>query len=238
MLISNSFSHGKGYLEHCVEDIKLFLGSTRTVTFIPFAQHDWATTEKVAMEGLKKFDITVRVITDYCQGLALAGRIPAATMRAVLDAEALLVGGGNTFRLLEGLQRWGLLDIIRQRVDRGAPYIGVSAGANIAGPTIMTTNDMPIVYPQGFGALNFFPYQINPHFVDADPASRHMGETREKRIGEFHEEHDTPVVGIREGSWVTMEMGTAWIGGQTFAKIFRKGESPKEWDSGPLNVFS
>jgi len=238
MLVSNSFSHGKGYLEHCVEDIKLFLGGIRTITFIPFAQHDWAAAEKIAKEALAKFGIAVRTMPDYNLGFSYTGGSSSTARRAILDAEAFLVGGGNTFRLLERLYRFGLLNVIRQRVDQGVPYIGVSAGANVAGPTIMTTNDMPIVYPQSFAALNLFSYQINPHFVDPDPTSLHMGETREKRIAEFHEENDAPVIGIREGSWVMMEMGTAWVGGQTFTKIFRKGEPPEEWDSGPIDVFS
>src|SRR6185295_14640441 len=117
-------------------------------------------------------------------------------------AEAVSVGGGNTFRLLDTLQRSGLLGPLRLRVLAGMPYVGASAGTNIAAPTIKTTNDMPIVQPASFEALDLLPFQINPHYLDADPASPHMGETREERLREYLEENQAPVVGLREGAWL------------------------------------
>ena len=226
MLISNSYSHGGAYLEHCAEAIKAFLGPIDTVTFIPYAAHDQEDFTRRAREGFGKFGIDVEPVS---------GVFPRNTINA---ARAIFVGGGNTFRLLQRLQHADLLDAIRHRVlHYGIPYLGVSAGANVACPTIKTTNDMPIVTPvipvprlgsvDAFNALDLFPYQINPHFIDADPASTHMGETREQRIKEFHEENDTPVFGLREGSWIVVEAGMARLSGT--AKVFKKGEAPFEW---------
>ena len=123
-----------------------------------------------------------------------------------------------------------MLDRIRRKVLDGMLYMGSSAGANLACPTIKTTNDMPILQPADFNALGLVGFQINPHYIDADPNSRHMGETREKRIAEFHEENDLTVIGLREGSWIVVDQGRATLHGQTGAKIFVKGEAPTEWD--------
>jgi len=217
MLISNSFSHGKGYLEHCAEAIKTFLEDVTTITFIPYALHDWDEYGKIAREGFSRFGINVRSVGMH------------ASRQAIENAEAIFVGGGNTFRLLRELYQKDLIGLIRKRVDDGMPYLGASAGANVACPTIMTTNDMPIVFPPSFNALDIFPYQINPHFVDADPASKHMGETREKRIAEFLEENETMVIGIREGSYIVVEAGVAKFFGSAGARLFMKGGASTEW---------
>jgi dipeptidase E len=121
-----------------------------------------------------------------------------------------------------------LLDAIRARVEEGMPYMGASAGSNIAAPTIRTTNDMPIVEPPSFEALGLVPFQINPHYLDADPSSTHMGETREERILQFLEENATPVVGIREGSLLHVENGTCTLRGNAGARLFRRGVAPVE----------
>jgi dipeptidase E len=147
---------------------------------------------------------------------------------AVEAAEAVFVGGGNTFRLLDALYRLDLLPDLRRRVAEGMPYSGASAGANLAGPTIRTTNDMPIVQPPSFDALGLVPFQINPHYLDPDPGSTHMGETRETRIREFHEENDTPVVGLREGAMLRVEGDSVELRGRAGARIFRRGEDPVE----------
>jgi dipeptidase E len=147
---------------------------------------------------------------------------------AVDDADAVFIGGGNTFRLLKALYDFGILDPIRQRVNNGMPYIGSSAGSNVAGPTIKTTKDMPIVQPPSFDALGLAPFQISPHFLDPDPNSTHMGETQEERILQFLEESDTPVTGLREGAMVRMENGVTILKGSSGARIFRKGLEPVE----------
>ena len=148
--------------------------------------------------------------------------------QAILRAEAIFCGGGNTFRLLDALYELDLLSPIRRRVSEGMPYVGASAGSNLACPTIKTTNDMPIVEPLSFDALGLVPFQINPHYLDPVPGSTHMGETRETRIREFHEENETPVVGLREGAMLRVEGDSVELRGRAGARIFRRGEEPVE----------
>jgi dipeptidase E len=152
--------------------------------------------------------------------------------RAVNDADAIFIGGGNTFRLLKALYDFDLLDSIRRRVAEGMPYVGSSAGSNVAGPTIKTTKDMPIVEPPSFDALGLVPFQISPHYLDPDPDSTHMGETQEERILQFLEENDTPVAGLREGAMVRVENSTTSLKGSSGARIFRKGLDPVETQPG------
>jgi dipeptidase E len=149
-------------------------------------------------------------------------------VRAIAEHDAIFIGGGNTFRLLKTLYEQNLLDQIRERVRAGMPYIGSSAGSNVAAPTIKTTNDMPIVQPPSFAALNLVSFQINPHYLDADPSSTHKGETREERIIQFLEENATPVVGLREGAMLRIENGHTLLKGSTGARIFRRGLEPIE----------
>lgn len=223
LLISSSNVHGYGYLDHAEEEIRRVLEGRRGVAFVPFAlkNHD-AYTDKVRERlGRMGFDVTqVRTADD------------------VANAEAVFIGGGNTFRLLKHLYDGGFIDAIRDRVrNGGAPYLGSSAGTNVATPSIRTTNDMPIVYPPTFDALGFVSFQINPHYLDPDPNSTHKGETREDRIREFHEENETPVVGLREGSMLRVEHGVATLIGEKTARIFRRGREPYELAAGsPVEV--
>jgi dipeptidase E len=150
----------------------------------------------------------------------------------VAEAQALFVGGGNTFRLIDALWRKALVEPIRERVRGGMPYIGSSAGCNVACPTIKTTNDMPIVQPPTFEALSLTSFQINPHYIDPQPGSTHMGETREQRIAEFHEEHATPVIGLREGAWLLVEDADVTLYGEGGARVFRRGQPPVEYAAG------
>jgi dipeptidase E len=149
-------------------------------------------------------------------------------VQAVNSTDAIFIGGGNTFRLLKCLYDFNLLDPIRRRVLDGMPYVGSSAGSNVAGPTIKTTKDMPIVQPPSFDALGLVPFQISPHFQDPDPNSTHMGETQEERILQFLEENDTTVAGLREGAMVRVENGATMLKGSSGARIFRKGQAPVE----------
>src|SRR5216684_938409 len=216
LLISNSTEHGRGYLDHVEEEIRELLGAVRRVLFLPFALFDRAAYAAKARARLE------------AMGLA----VDSPETSAVDGAEAIFVGGGNTFRLLKSLQDLGLVDPIRRRVREGMPYIGASAGAIVAGPTLKTTKDMPIVQPRSFEALALVGFQISPHYLDPDPASRHMGETQEERIGQFLEENDAPVVGLREGAWLRVEGNLTRLGGAMGARIFRKGQPPIEKRSG------
>jgi dipeptidase E len=215
LLLSNSTNFGEKYLDHAMADVLAFLGTARRLLFVPFALADHAAYTEKARQRFAREGIAVT-------GLATDGD------SALADAEAVFVGGGNTFRLLRTLQRTGHLDRLRTRVRSGLPYMGASAGTNIAAPTIRTTNDMPIVQPPSFDALGLVPFQINPHYIDADPGSRHMGETREERLREYLEENETPVVGLREGSWLRREDQSLRVFGRSGARVFRRGQAPEE----------
>jgi dipeptidase E len=216
-LISNSTLFGSGYLDHAETEIRDFLGDIKRVLFVPFALYDRDAYALSARDRFKRMGYEVSSVHNAVD-----------RFQAVAETQAIFIGGGNTFRLLKTLYDQSLLDPIRQRVAEGMPYIGSSAGSNVAGPTIKTTNDMPIVQPPSFDALGLVSFQLNPHYLDPDPNSKHMGETREKRILEFLEENDTPVLGLREGAMARFENGTTVLKGSTGARIFRRGHDPIE----------
>jgi dipeptidase E len=221
LLISNATNYGQGFLDHCLVAIEEFLGPIRQLVFVPFAMKNLEVYGVRAAERLADIGVEARTLTADEAGL-----------RMLREAEAVFTGGGNTFRLLKILQESGLLPVIRERALAGMPYIGSSAGTNLATPTIRTTNDMPIVQPASFDALNLIPFQINPHYIDPAPGSTHMGETREQRLREFHEENETPVVGLREGAWIRVEGDRSTLGGNSGARIFRRDREPEERKSG------
>lgn len=221
LLISNSTLYGSGYLDHAEMEIRRFLGDLRRVLFIPYALFD---RDKYAATAQQRFQKMGYELTSV--------HTAADPVAAIDETDAVFIGGGNTFRLLKALYDFKLLDPIRNRVSNGMPYIGSSAGSNVAAPTIKTTNDMPIVQPPSFDALGLVSFQINPHYLDPDPNSKHMGETREERIIQFLEENDTPVVGLREGALLRIEHGATILRGSTGARIFRKGMEPLEIQPG------
>jgi dipeptidase E len=221
LLISNSTVHGRGYLDHVENEIKNFIGPAMTILFFPFALFD---RDDYAAKAKARF---------AAMGFALASAHKIDNLSAAVEkTDAIFIGGGNTFRLLKALQDLDLLEPIRRKVRNGAPYIGSSAGSNVAGPTIKTTKDMPIVQPRSFDSLGLVPFQISPHYLDPDPNSTHMGETQEERILQFLEENETPVVGIREGAWILIENGAVTLKGETGARIFRRGHAPVEVETG------
>ena len=222
LLLSNSTNHGSGYLDHAMEAVLAWLGAVRRIAFVPFALHDQAGYVAKVAERFGREGVEVRGVTADAAGAAL-----------VDAADVVFVGGGNTFRLLERLHSSGLLDAIARRARAGMPYMGASAGTNVAAPTIRTTNDMPIVEPPSFSALCLVPFQINPHYLDPDPASTHMGETREQRLLEFLEENDVPVVGLREGTWLAVQDGGLRLeGAAAGARVFRRGAPPEDVGAG------
>jgi dipeptidase E len=217
LLISNSTVYGRGYLDHVESEIKVFLGRAQRVLFFPFALHDRDAYAAIARTRFSAMGYSIE-----------SAHETAVPQKAVEETDAIFIGGGNTFRLLKGLQDLDLIEAIRRKVRSGAPYIGSSAGSNVAAPTIKTTKDMPIVQPRSFDSLGLVPFQISPHYLDPDPSSTHMGETQEERILQFLEENDTPVVGIREGAWLLCDDGAVTLKGQTGARIFRRGHTPVE----------
>ena len=224
LLISNSTLHGSGYLDHCVDEICKFLKNRKTVLFIPYARpigmtHDEYT--ETARERFEKMGYKLTGIHEH-----------DSPKEAVKSAEAIFIGGGNTFVLLNELYKTDILDDIRKKVEDGMPYIGTSAGSNVACKSIKTTNDMPIVFPPSFDGLNMAPFNINPHYLDPDPNSKHKGETRETRINEFHFFNGDYVVGLREGAILHIKGNKIKLKGTTGARIFKKGEEPKEFKPG------
>ena len=217
LLISNSTLHGSGYLDHAEAEIRDFLGDVKRVLFVPFALHDRDEYAATAQKRFAQMDYELSSI-----------HTAADPRQAIAETEAIFIGGGNTFRLLKALYDAEILDPIRRRVADGMPYIGSSAGSNVAAPTIKTTNDMPIVQPPSFDALGLVWFQINPHYLDADKNSTHMGETREQRLIQYLEENDTPVIGLREGAMLRMEDNITLLKGSTGARIFRRGFEPVE----------
>jgi dipeptidase E len=221
LLISNSTLYGSGYLDHAESEIRDFLGDVKRVLFVPFALHDrdaYAATAKTRFAKMNYELSSIHHAKDPQQAIA--------------ETQAIFIGGGNTFRLLKALYDYDLLEPIRRRVSGGMPYIGSSAGSNVAAPTIKTTNDMPIVQPPSFDALGLIWFQINPHYLDADTNSTHMGETREQRLLQYLEENDTPVAALREGAMLRIENGETLLKGSSGARIFRRGLEPVEMSPG------
>ena len=218
LLLSNSAVYGKHHLEHALDALREFLGETHIVHFVPYAQADHNGYTARIQEALAPLGVTVR-------GAHMFGH----PRRAVEEASVLYVGGGNSFRLLKALQQNDMLDPIRKRVAAGElRYLGSSAGTNMACPSLRTTNDMPIVRPGSFEALGLIPFQINPHYLDPDPNSTYMGETRSQRIEEFLEENDVPVLGMREGCWLRRRETTLRLEGITGARLFMRNTEPRE----------
>jgi len=211
LLVSNSTVYGCGYLDHVEQEIRSFLRGAERVLFFPFALYD---RNAYAVQAKTRF---------AAMGYSIQSVHEAENpQKAVEETDAIFIGGGNTFRLLKTLQDLDLVEPICRKVKSGTPYIGSSAGSNVAGPTIKTTNDMPIVQPRSFDALGLVRFQISPHYLDPDPNSRHMGETQEERILQFLEENDTPVVGLREGTWLLVEGNSVPLKGLSSARILTR----------------
>jgi dipeptidase E len=209
LLLSNSTNYGGTMFSHAAE---AFAGVSAgaTVTFVPYALADWDDYAERVTDALGAFDVEV-----------VSAHRSSAPDKAILAADVVLMGGGNTFRLLDSLYALHVIEELSVRVREGATrYVGASAGTNVACPTIRTTNDMPICHPPSFAALGLVPFQINLHYIDADPASTFMGETRDERIEEFLEENDCEVLALYEGSWLRVSGETAEVAGR--ARLFER----------------
>ena len=221
LLLSNSTAPGQRFLEHALEAISDAMAGGQRLLFFAQASFDPDRYTDVMQEALRQLDVEV---------------VPAHKrnhlVRELSHADAIFVGGGNAFRLLKAFQDSGLLDPVGERVRVGVPYISASAGTNLACPTIRTTNDMPIVEPRSLAALGLVRFQINPHYVDVDPASAPYGESRDQRIEEFLQENDVPVVGLREGAWLDARPNSTLVGGATGGRLFQRGAEPHDLPRG------
>jgi dipeptidase E len=224
LLISNSTNPGEQYLDYPKNNIMDFLGKEPVkALFIPYAAVTFSFDEYEAKVSERFREIGHDIVSIH------RFSDPAAAVR---EARVIVVGGGNTWKLLKMIRENGLIDPVREKVLSGTPYVGWSAGSNVACPTIMTTNDMPVTEPDSFSAFNFVPFQINPHYLDANPAG-HAGETREQRINEFIEMNPGIfVVGLREGTMLQSESGILKLIGPRKARLFIKGAIPVEAGNG------
>ena len=218
IIASTSTVHGSGYLEYLLDELKLHFKSADEILFVPYARpggisHDDYT--KIASEAFSKIDKTVKGLHEY-----------ENPKEAIRNAKGIFVGGGNTFVLVNQLYKNDVISAIQIAIDEGTPYLGTSAGSNICGLTMNTTNDMPIVYPPSFKTLGLVPFNINPHYLDPIPDSTHMGETRETRIKEFHAFNTQPVIGLREGSWIDVKGDNLTLKGTLDTRIFEYGKAP------------
>jgi len=230
LLASTSTVYGGTYLSYLKEELVRFFDGVDEILFIPYARPS----------GISHDEYTERARTFFATiGKKVVGiHTFSNPAEAVRKAKAIFTGGGNTFLLVTKLYENGAIEPLREAVNNGTPYMGASAGTNIAGQSMQTTNDMPIIYPPSFKTLGVVPFNINPHYLDPDPKSKHKGETRETRINEFHVLNETPVIGLREGSWLVIENGKLTLKGKLTARIFEQGKKPYEWDGKkPLSFF-
>jgi dipeptidase E len=224
LIASTSTLHGGDYLDYLLTELQLHFKDCKTILFIPYARPSGISheeyTDKVAM-AFAKINMKVKGIHEF-----------ENAKTAVQNAEGIFTGGGNTFLLVSQLYKAKIMDILAETVKKGTPYLGTSAGSNICGLSMQTTNDMPIVYPPSFQTLGLIPFNLNPHFLDTDEQSKHMGETRETRIKEYHAFNSVPVLGLCEGSWLQVKRDSIVLKGELSARLFRQNQEPEELASG------
>jgi len=220
LIASTSTVHGSGFLDYLLSNLEEHFKNTKEVLFIPYARPGGISHEdytKKVYDAFKKINKTVKGLHEFTN-----------PKEALNNAKGIFVGGGNTFVLVNQLYKNKLITTLQKAVLNGTPYLGTSAGSNICGLTMNTTNDMPIVYPPSFKTLGFVPFNINPHYLDPDPSSTHMGETRETRIQEFHKFNTQPVIGLREGSFIKVTNEDIVLKGHLSARVFLHDKQPYE----------
>ena len=220
IIASTSTLHGGNYLEYLVPTLEIHFKDCKEILFIPYARpggisHDDYTA--IVRLAFAKINKTVKGLHDF-----------ENPIHAIENAQGIFTGGGNTFLLVTQLYENNVMEILDKVVENGTPYLGSSAGSNITGLTMQTTNDMPIIYPPSFKTLGLLPFNLNPHYLDADLQSKHMGETRETRIKEFHAFNTIPVVGLREGSWLQVTGEKIILKGNLTARVFKQNKTPIE----------
>ena len=229
LLASTSAIFGEDYLGYLKSNIVDLFNGVDEIIFVPFARP----------AGISHDDYTKRVADAFSvMGIRVTGlhtfEDPAAAVR---EAKGFFTGGGNTFLLVKALHELNLMNVLKEAVEKGAPYLGTSAGSNIGGLTMHTTNDMPIVLPPSLNTMGLVPFNLNPHYLDPDPNSKHNGETRETRIKEFHTQHSMPVIGLREGSWIRVQGETITTEGLFSSRVFEKGRDAYEVAPGKRLLF-
>lgn len=220
IIASTSTIHGSGYLEYLLPELKVLFKDTDEIIFIPYARPGGITHDEYTAIAQKAFlKINKKII-----GLHTFKDVS----QAIKVAQGIFTGGGNTFVLVNQLYKNKVMQPLREVLLTGIPYLGTSAGSNICGLTMQTTNDMPISYPPSFKTLGLIPFNINPHYLDPDTSSTHMGETRETRIKEYHAYNNIPVIGIREGSWIRVLNKKITLEGTLSARVFEQNKTPYE----------
>lgn len=220
LVVSTSTIFGQPYLNYIRHEIKDFFRGKKRILFVPYARPS----------GISYDDYTAKASEVFeSLGFEMRGaHLFETPIEAANWTEGFFTGGGNTFLLLKMMYETGLFEALNTCVHGGVPYMGTSAGCNLAGLTIGTTNDMPIVHPPSLQAFGWLPFNLNPHYIDPLPDSTHMGETRETRIAEFHCFNQQPVLGLREGSWLRVEHGRIELKGPHTARWFEKGKEAIE----------
>jgi dipeptidase E len=224
IIASTSTVHGSQPLEYLLPTLSEHFGEVKELLFIPYARPSGISYDAYSSNVQRAFDklqITIKGIHEFDN-----------PKQAIMNAQGIFTGGGNTFELVNQLYKNDVLDVLKSALENGIPYLGTSAGSNICGVNMMNTNDMPIVYPPSFETLAMIPFNINAHYLDPDPNSTHMGETRETRIKEFHVFNETPVLGLREGSWLEVLGEQILLKGPLTARLFVANHHPVELESG------
>ena len=224
IIASTSTIHGSDYLEYILPELQSFFKDTKEIVFVPYARPSGITYDEytnIVKKAFATINLKVKGIHQFKNPIT-----------AIKKAKGIFIGGGNTFELVSQLYKHKLMDTIKSVVELGTPYFGTSAGSNICGPTMQTTNDMPVSYPPSYNTFGFIKYNINPHYLDPEPNSTHKGETRETRIFEYHIFNSTPVLGIREGNWLDVKGEKITLCGKLTTRLFQQNKKPIELPSG------